>query len=228
VIPITCDFIANASTMRVTKLDACGKPITGTNSFVTECFTSIAMNVVTDDQDDLLYRAANGSLCAVKRGCKTLLGYDIEANIQVYSPELLEVLTGNPVVLDAGGATVGMDDCAISCNAGVALEFWSELIGATCTTTGDQRYLYTLLPYITNGYIGDLEIGSEAINFQFTGSTRVGGQWGTGPFNVTGTTATPTRLLTPLGATCHRRMQIVTLPPPSPACTLVATPALVP
>jgi hypothetical protein len=224
---VTCDFLANAQVMRVTRVDQCGKPIVGQNAFVTECFTSIAMNVVTDDQDDVIYRAANGSLCAVKRGCKTLLGYDIEANVQAYSPELLEVMTGSAAVLDFAGTAVGTDDCSIPCKTGFALEFWSELIAPVCSTTGNQRYLYTLLPWITNPYLNDLEIGSEAVSFQLVGSTRNGGQWGTGPFNVQAADAanTPGKMLTPLGASCHRRAFITTIAPPVASCDLVAVPA---
>jgi hypothetical protein len=214
--------------MRVTKVDVCGKPVSGPNAFVTDCFASIAMNVVTDDQDDITYRAANGALCAVKRGCKTLIGYDIEINIHTWSPELINVLTGNPQVLDFAGDTVGSDDCNIQCNAGFALEFWSNLIEPTCSTTGNARYLYTLLPRISNAYLSDLEIGSEAVTFQLVGTTRAGGQWGVGPYNVVAADAinTPGPMLTPLGTTCHRRMQVVTVPPPVDSCDFVTVPVV--
>lgn len=188
------------------------------------------MNPNIDEQDDVIYRAANGSLCGVKRGCPSLLGYDLEYNFFQVSPQLTDVLTGNPVVMDFAGAPVGNDDCTIQCGAGFAIETWSELVGATCTTTGAQRYLYTLIPWITNAYINDLEIGNEQVTFQLVGSSRAGGQWGTGPFDVVATAApnVPGRMLTPLGATCHRRMQITTIAPPVASCDYVAVPALVP
>lgn len=227
---MSCDLIANLDVVRVTPVNNCGLPIVGTNNYVTECSASLAMNPVIDEQDDVIYRAANGSLCGVKRGCPTLLGYDLEFNFFQVSPELTGVLTGNPTVMDFGGDPVGTDDCGIRCDAGFAIEFWAELIGATCTTTGAPRYLYGVLPWITNAYVSDLEIGSEQVTFQLVGSTRAGGQWGTGPFDVVATDAanTPGRMLTPLGATCHRRMQITTIAPPVPSCELQATPALVP
>ena len=227
---MTCDLIANADVVRVTKLDQCGRPIAGLNSFVSECVASLAMNPNIDEQDDVIYRAANGSLCGVKRGCPTLLGYDLEYNFFQVSPELTDVLTGNPVVMDFAGTPVGNDDCAIQCDRGFAIELWSELIGATCTATGFQRYLYTLIPWVTNGYVNDLEIGSEQVTFQLGGASRAGGQWGTGPYNVVATDAanTPGRMLTPLGNTCHRRMQITTIQPPVPSCDYQTVPPLVP
>lgn len=227
---MSCDLIANLDVVRVTRVNNCGLPIVGENAYASECVASVAMNPNVDEQDDVIYRAANGTLCGVKRGCPSLLGYDLEFNFYQVSPELTRVLTGNPEVLDFAGEPVGNDSCTIDCNGGFALEFWSELIGQTCTTTGAQRYLYVLLPWVTNAYISDLEIGSEQVTFQAVGSTRAGGQWGTGPYNVVATDAanTPGRMLTPLGATCHRRMQITTIAPPAVTCDYVTVPPLVP
>lgn len=189
------------------------------------------MAPVTDDQDDIIYRAPNGSLCAVKRGCRTLLGYDITLNLQQVSPELQEVLTGNPVVLDSGGTVVGNDDCGIQCRAGFAIEFWAELIQPTCTATA-QQYLYGIIPWVTNGLMGELEIGSEAISFELTGTSRAGGGWGVGPYSVVSSTAppivTPGPMLTPLGASCHRRIQLTTVQPPAASCDYTVVPPLVP
>lgn len=230
---MSCDLIANLDVVRATKVNQCGAPIEGPNAFVSECVASVAMNVVTDDQDDVIYRAANGSLCGVKRGCPTLLGYDIELNFFQVSPEFTDVLTGQPIVLDNLAEPVGNDSCSINCQTGFALEFWSELIGQNCTLTGAQKYLYVLLPWVTNAYINDLEIGSEAVTFQLVGSTRAGGQWGVGPYNVVlngAAPGTPGPMLTPLGATCHRRMQTTTVAPPvpDPLCDYAVVPDLTP
>jgi hypothetical protein len=228
---MTCDFIDALDTMRVTKVDQCGNPIPGPNAFVTSCVASLAMNVVLDEQDDKIYRAANGNLCAVKRGCPSLLGYDIELHIQQFSPELLDILTRQPLVLSNTGAPAGVDSCNIPCNEGFALEFWATLMGQNCTTTGVQRYLYVLLPWITNAYLNDLEFGADVLDMQLNGSTRAGGQWDVGPYNVTLNGAPPGTagpMLTPLGPTCHRRMQIVEVPPPAVSCDYVTVPTPVP
>lgn len=216
---MSCDLIANLDTVRVTRVDQCGVPVPGPNAFVSECVASVAMNPNVDTPDDVIYRAANGSLCGVKRGCPTLLGYDLELNFFQVSPQLTDVLTDQPVVLDNLAEPVGWDDCSIPCQGGFALEFWSELIGQNCTETGAQKFLYVLLPWVTNAYLSDLEIGSEAVTFQAVGSTRAGGQWELGPYNVVlngAAPGTPGPLLTPLGDTCHRRIQITTVPPPTP------------
>lgn len=230
---MTCDLIANLDTVRVTALDNCGKPLTGEHAFVTECVSSVAMNVNVDTPDDVIYRAANGSLCGVKRGCPTLLGYDLELNFYQVSPQLMDVLSGQPIVMDNLAAPAGWDNCNVQCNTGFALEFWSELIGQTCTATGQQKYLYVLLPWVTNAYLSDFEVGSEAVTFQMVGNTRAGGQWGEGPYNVVlngAAPGTPGPMLTPLGATCHRRIQTTLVPPPSPEvdCDYTTVPPLAP
>lgn len=217
--------------VRVTRLDNCGAPVTGANAFVSECVASIAMNPNLDEQDDVIYRAANGSLCGVKRGCPSLLGYDIELNFYQVSPELTDVLTNQPIVLDGNGDPVGNDSCNINCQGGFALEFWTELIDQNCTATGVQKYLYTLIPWVTNAYITDLEIGSEQVTFQLLGSSRAGGRWGVGPYNVVlSALDAPSPMLTPLGATCHRRMQTTLVPPPvpDPNCDYAMVPVIVP
>ncbi|AMD42763.1 major tail protein [Streptomyces phage Xkcd426] len=230
---MSCDLIANLDVVRVTKVDNCGLPLVGENAFVSECVASVAMNPNIDEQDDVIYRAANGSLCGVKRGCPSLLGYDLEFNFYQVSPQMTDVLTNQPVVVDNLGEPVGFDSCNINCQGGFALEFWTELVGQNCTTTGAQRYLYTLIPWVTNAYLSDLEIGSEAVTFQLVGSSRAGGRWGEGPYNVVlngAAPGTPGPMLTPLGATCHRRMQITTVAPPvpDPACDYATVPPLAP
>lgn len=230
-IHISCDLIANLDTVRVTRLDVCGTPVPGENAFVTECVASIAMNPNIDTPDDILYRAANGTLCGVKRGCPTLLGYDLEFNFFQVSPELTDVLTNQPIVLDSVGAPVGNDSCSIQCNGGFALEFWAELVGQNCTATGLPKFLYVLIPWVTNAYISDLTIGSDQVTFQLLGNSRAGGRWGVGPYNVVrGALDAPSPMLTPLGATCHRRMQITTLAPPvpDPLCDYATVPTPVP
>lgn len=230
---VTCDLLAGLSTVRATRVDQCGAPVPGPNAVVSDCWSSIAMNPNIDETDDIIYRNGVGKLCGVKRGCPSLLGYDLELNFYSVSPQILDVLTNQPVVVDLAAEPVGFDNCDIQCNEGFALEFWTELVGQTCTTTGEQRYLYVLLPWVTNAYLSDLEIGSEAVTFQVLGSTRAGGQWDVGPWNVVlngPAPGTPGPMLTPLGATCHRRMQITTVAPPTPDpdCDYVTVPTPAP
>jgi hypothetical protein len=221
---VTCPLIANLDTVRVTRVDSCGRPVCGEdNGFVFDCLASVAMNPNVEDGDDVSYKAANGRSCGFKRGCPTFNGYDVEINFFSVSPEFLEITTGNPVVFDYAGKPVGYDDCSLQCNSGFALELWAEVLGSdACAAdgTGDGAWIYFLLPWISNGQLGDLEIGAEAVTLQLTGATRAGGGWGVGPYDVVATDAAGTAgpLLTPLGAACHRRTMVTTIAPPEPVC----------
>jgi len=228
---MSCPLIANADVMRLTRLDRCGNPIAGEdNGFVFDCFASLAMNNNSDDGEDIEYRASNGRICGFKRGCPTFRGFDIEMNVFSVSPELIEILTGNPVVLGYDGQPIGFDTCSVRCDTGFALELWAEVLGEECAEGAQGQWIYFLLPWVTNGLLGDLEIGSEAVTLQITGATRAGGSWGVGPYDVMPTDAagTPGPMLTPLDSSCHRRTFITTTPPPVPSCDYAAVPVPVP
>ncbi|WP_245726944.1 hypothetical protein [Streptomyces longwoodensis] len=210
----------------MTRVDRCGNPVQGNdNAFVAECFSSIAFNNNVDDGDDIEYKAANGKVCGYRRGCPTFRGFDVEINFFAVSPELIELLTGNPVYLDASGEVIGTDTCSLQCKTGFALELWAEVLGEDCDEGSTGQWIYFVLPWITNGLLGDMEIGGEAVTLQVTGATRAGGNWGAGPYNVTRNAGgAPSPMLTPLGPTCHRRIFITDVAPPVPSCDYVPVP----
>ncbi|MGV2914545.1 hypothetical protein [Streptomyces alfalfae] len=212
--------------MRVTRVDGCGRPVCGDDSsFITDCFASVSMEANVEDGEDITFVAANGRQCGFKRGCPTLNGYDLTFTFFQASPELIEIMTGSPVYFDYAGAPIGFDSCSIPCNTGFALEVWTDVLGedVCAEDAGEGAWVYFLLPWVTNGIIGDLELANEAVNLELTGATRAGGRWGTGPYNVQGqdALATPGPMLTPLGPTCHRRMFITNIAPPEPSTTYV-------
>jgi hypothetical protein len=222
--PVSCPLIANADTIRVTRLDGCGRPVCGTdNGYVFDCFATLAMNPNTDDGDDVTYKAANGRQCGFKKGCPVFNGYDVELHFFSLSPEFIELTTGNPVFFGWDGKPIGYDDCSVQCNTGFALELWAQVITDQCAEGATGQWIYFLLPWITNGLLGDMEIGSEAVDLSLTGSTRAGGNWGVGPYNVMPKDAnnTPGTLLTPLGSNCHRRTFVTTIAPPTPVCDYI-------
>ncbi|WP_457455651.1 hypothetical protein [Streptomyces sp. TE5632] len=220
-------MIANLDVVRITRVDACGRPVCGDdNAFVFDCLASISTNPNVEEGEDVTYKAANGRQCGYRRGCSSLNGYDVEINFFSVSPEFLEITTGNPVVYDYAGNPIGYDDCSLQCNSGFALEFWAEVLNTDACAAdgqGEGAWIYFLLPWVTNGMLGDLEVGSEAVELQMTGATRAGGGWGTGPYDVMAQDAANTAgpLLTPLGPTCHRRMFVTTVQPPEPTCEYV-------
>lgn len=220
-------MIANGSTVRVTRVDACGRPVCGPdNGFVTDCFASVSMEANIEEGENVQFVAANGRVCGFKAACPQFLGFNITFNFFGASPEMIEIMTGSPIVQGYDGRPIGFDSCSIACRSGFALELWSEVLGEdVCPEedTGDGAWLYILLPWISNGQIGNLEIGSEAVQFALTGATRDGGRWGVGPWDVQAQDAsgTPGPLLDPLDGQCHRRMFVTTIAPPEPGIDYV-------
>jgi hypothetical protein len=194
-------------------------------SYVTDCFASVSMEANVEDGEDIVFTAANGRQCGYRRGCPTLNGYDLTFTFFQASPELIELMTGSPVYFDYVGNPIGFDSCSIPCNTGFALEVWTDVLGedVCADESAEGAWVYFLLPWVSNGIIGDLELANEAVNLELTGATRAGGRWGTGPYNVQPQDAagTPGPMLTPLGPTCHRRMFITSTPPPEPSTTYI-------
>lgn len=227
---MSCPLIANADVIRVTRVDACGRPVCGAgNSFVFDCFATLAMNVNTEDGTDVSYKAANGKNCGFKKGCSTFNGYDVELHFFSISPEFIELTTGQPVYAGFDGVPIGFDDCSIKCDTGFAIEMWAEVLGEDVCPEDvltEGAWVYFLLPWVTNGQLGDLEVGSEAVDLVLNGATRANGKWGIGPYNVQAQdiAQTPGPMLTPLGAECHRRTFLTTIQPPTVSCDYQAVP----
>lgn len=226
-----CPKLAEGDIVRITRVGDCGGPVTGPdNAFVDDCWASIVMAPNVEDGTDIDFRAMNGRSCGFKRGCPSFRGYDITARFFSASPKLIEIMTGNPVYLDANGDPVGWDDCSIACGQGFALEIWQNVI-AECPEegSGDGLWFYWVLPWVTNGILGDIEIGQEGVTFELTGNTRAGGQWGVGPWDVQVNEDTPSPvigpMLTPVGPSCHRRGFLTSVAPPTAACDYVTVPA---
>lgn len=224
---MSCLLWGGAATIRVTRVDQCGIPVVGPdNAYVTECFASVSMTNLISEGTDLEYKSPQGVLCGYKKGCPTFLGFDVTANIHNGSPELVGLMTGSPAYLGTGGDVIGFDTCSIPCDTGFALELWGELVGSENCANTQKQYMYILLPWVTNGILGDLELGAEAVTFALNGSTRAGGQWGVGPWDVQpGVGNVPGPMLTPLGDTCHRRIFTTTVAPPAASCDPIAVPA---
>ncbi|MEW2066640.1 hypothetical protein [Streptomyces sp. NPDC007346] len=219
---MTAPLIANANTFRVTRVNGCGRPVCGPdNAYVTDCFASLGMAANIEEGEDVSFKGANGRQCGFKKGCPTLNGYDITLVFYQASPELIEIMTGAPVFYDYDGRPIGFDSCSIPCRTGFAMELWADILGEdVCPEedTSEGAWQYFLLPWVTNGIIGDLELASEGVNFTLTGSTKADGKWGVGPYDVMAQDAagTPGPMLAPLPGGCHRRTFITTIEPPEP------------
>lgn len=213
-----CPKLAEGEVVRITRVDSCGRPVEGEdNAVASECWASVQMEPIVNTPADIEFIAMNGRTCAFKRGCPDFRGYDITATFYEASPEQIELLTGNPVYFDYDGNPIGWDDEQVPCAGGFGLEIWQSILGQECQEEVETQSFYWLLPWITNGLLGGVTVGSEGLTFTVTGATRAGSGWALGPWDVQAQDGlnTPGPLLTPIGSATHRRGFITTIPAPT-------------
>lgn len=211
--------------LRVTRLDVCCTPSTGTAcDFVTsESFITLNLSAEIEEPDEFIVKLANGKLCINSLGCATLKRYNVEIEICNADPDLFEVVSGVNTVFDYNGDAVGfqVDQDLGECNR-FALEWWTKVVGDDCVDagTGAASYLYWLLPCVSNGRVGDLTFENGPLTWTLTGEALPSSVWGVGPYNVVASDSenTPSPLLEPLGADTALHVQYSTLAPPTEIC----------
>lgn len=216
--------------MRVTKLDACGTPVEGTcSTVVSKGFVTVTNSYVYRDPDEIEVVNANGDLCISERGRSLLKWIESQIVFCEVDPDLINLLTGDPVVLDDTAPTprsVGYRvDSALEGLANFALEVWTDLSGQPCDAAGNVQYGYFLMPFYGNGFFSDdLVFQNGEASVTVSANTKAGSQWGVGPYNVRGdaTLGTPEPLLTAIGANVHQHFEVVSIAPPTAACGCVA------
>lgn len=214
--------------MRVTRIDACGRPVYGDDAVVvTKGFISVAYTANTNEPDDITVVNADGETIADERGIPTISGYGIEVTMGQVDPELFSLMTGMPIVLDADGNPVGISiDTKVSlAGQGYALEVWTGTAGsgdACADEAAEGQYGYFLVPFAVGGILGDFTIENGALNMTLTGAnTKDGNAWGRGPYDVqlnrSGQNKVAGPLVNPITATMPLTLMLTEVAPPSPA-----------
>jgi hypothetical protein len=222
---MACPSLLRGIALRATRLDSCGRPLYGDcNAVVSDGFVTVKMSAETQDSDDITVTKANGQTCINEAGCEQLSYYGTEIDFCEVDPDLVSIM--NPsfeIYRDADGNPIGWDDSVeLRCDVGFALEVWTGVYAGddACSGAGSQgEWGYLLLPWVTGGAMGDLEITNDAVSFAFNGKTKVGTGWGRGPYNVqAGPGGIPGRMLKPIGPKVPRRFFLTTIRPPEPEC----------
>ena len=230
--PTQCWSSVNGEVMRLTKLNNCCTPpaaLAPCSQIVTDGFVSVQYSPEIAEGDDIELKNAKGVVCASKPGCDELKWFNLQMNFCNIDPDVFAFVTGNPLVLDEAGDSVGNDVLAGStCNTNFALEVWTEIPSDECAPGGFGQWGYFLVPCINNGVIGDFTIENDALQLQLNANSKSGTGWGTGPYNVQASdnvANTPGPLITAVGAKTHLRMFRTTIAPPVAGCGCAAMPA---
>lgn len=229
-----CHSVVRAPSMRVTRLDACGVPVEGACSSATsESFVDITLTKVFQERQDALQLTANGDICVDKPKAPILRWYEVNLQFCNVDPELLNIVTADPLVLNdaVDPVAVGWDTEVGSVAASnFGFEFWVGTEDEACDD-GSIVYGYGVIPWLRQGYITDLTFGNQVTTFTVNAISKANSQWGVGPYNVlihqSGVDAgLPGPLLTSIGPKVHKRFFWTELPPPDGQCGCVALPAV--
>jgi len=220
----SCPSFLRGTAMRVTRLDACGRPVYGDgNMVVSDGFVTATLSAEVQEGDAITVTKANGQTCINEPGEDQLQWYTTEIEFCQVDPDLIQIMNQSwDKVLDAQGNVIGYNANGTLSGDGFALEIWMDTYGTGDACSGDTAqgsWGYILLPWVKGGAPGDIEIGNDAISFTFNGKTKVGSAWRRGPYAVQlQANGAPGPLLQPIGDNTHYRLFETTLRPPEPEC----------
>lgn len=207
--------------LRITQLDSCGNPLAGGNQLTTDGFVSVSLSSETEDGAEIIVRNAAGAICVNERQSDSFTRFTVEIHFCGVNPALLGMITNAEPYADYAGDQAGITVGEGQIEKWFALELWTGLTGGACAPGVEEASGYLLLPFVTAGVLGDLEVnGTDAIDFSVSGaSTRGGNQWGVGPYDVvkddSGTAAV---LPTALDSLDHLLLIDTAVAPPPASC----------
>lgn len=219
---------------RFTRLDECCAPLAAATPcavVVTKGFVSVGYEPEISEAEEIEVKNANGDICVSDPGCDVLKWINITLSLCNVDPDLLNFITGSPLVLDSAGNNVGNRvQTGEACKTNFALEVWTDIPGQTCGVGDSKQYGYFLAPCIGGGILGDWTIENDALNLELNAKARSGSSWGTGPYDVDNTTVPPALpvagpLLTPIGATDVLDLHVTTIAPPAVTAGCIPMPA---
>jgi hypothetical protein len=213
--------------VRATQLNSCGTVVTGTGvQITTSGIISVQMNLNQQDRQDYFEVNADNQPCVTDTAPPILKWIDLQITFCSVDPTMISMLTGEALVLNDASApvAVGWDTSVGAVNTvNFGFETWTRIGNGGICVGNYPSYGYMVLPWVTQGILGDVTFENGNANFVITARTQAGGNWGTGPYNVVRSAATatlnmPLPLLTPIGSQLHRRTLVTTLAPPPAVC----------
>lgn len=227
--PTTCWSPIRGRAMRVTKLNACGQWTAGPKmTVVSGGFVSVQLSMQYEDGEQTRKKNANGDICLSDPGKPALAQIDAEISFCGVDPDMYNIITGNPLVIDRNGDAVGIR-VGEKVESYWALEVWTDVSGGDCGEDGAVPYGYLLLPLLFGGRIGDMTVEETAMDLTLSSSTKRGSLWGAGPYAVElhdaavpEDPAEPGGLLEEIGPKDHMHLGLTLVPPPTEACGATA------
>lgn len=130
----------------VVQVDDCtGEVIPGQTGYAFDGVRAVNWEPIIEEAEQASWRDSCGrTVCRNDENCDELLGYTVEMEKCILPFELVNLLTGKPIVTDAGETIGWYDSSLVQCQPRLALLLWSKTLG--CTTEVD--YKVTVFPYV--------------------------------------------------------------------------------
>lgn len=224
-----CFSPLKSKVVRLTRLDTCGAPVdTGTkNSIVTDGFIKLDLKPSYDNGTDYTQKNAWGDLVITDQDPDRLKMLAITLDLSAVDPDSLDIVLGSRVMAQVqptgGPATVGDTIGAAfgsnSTASNFAIETWTKLSGV-CSAAGTPVWLYTVVPWVYNGTIGDLSFGNARVDYTYNAQSHAcAGNWGSANNGPYATVPSPDFTVV-TGE--HFGQILTTVQPPEAACGAVA------
>lgn len=211
--------------MRLTLLDECGTVVeSDTSTLVASAFVSVTWTPNYAEAEEITQVDADGALCVDDQGDPALRWLDLTVVVCVVDPDMINLITGDPVVVDDAATpnTVGFRiNAGLTGTANFALELWSGVTGQACTTAGFPAYGYWLFPWVKDARWGETVVQNGALVLTFEARAVFNSDWGVGPYNIRRDAVTPATLeplLSPIGEEDVLHFEVTTAPLPDAGC----------
>lgn len=220
--PTVCLPAIKACRARIVRLDACGVPVVGAKSVASfKGFVSVGRSPEYEEGEEFIQKNACGELCINEKDQSRLKRINMDIQFCTIDPDVVEMTTGNRLLVDGTGNALGWATGENTNEAGFSLEIWQKVAGGVCDLSGNPQWHYWAWPFITNGTLGDMTFENGPFVFNVTGFTKkiaAADQWGggnTGPFDVL-----PASAALLVGE--HEAKYITSTQPPADACGATA------
>lgn len=141
-----CGGFATPCLIVVNQVDECtGAPILGSTAYAFDGVRNVSWTPIIEEAEVADWKDSCGRVvCSNKENSDQPNGYDLEFEKCIMPFELVNLLSGQPLVTD-GGETVGWyDSSEVTRQPRVAVSLWSRTLGCTAETDWKK----TIFPYV--------------------------------------------------------------------------------
>lgn len=188
----SCGSGINAEVIRLTRLDVCGVPVTGTGSaiVVMDGFTQVQATPNYEDGQRFLLRQASGRPCVNTRAASFLNWVELQVDFCTLDPTALTLVSGDRLISN-GVTGIGAAFGEGLLNQHFSLELWQPVAGSSACVGGTQNYFYWAWPNAFSATFGAMTFQNDTFTLQFNAITQAastswvqGDPWlpGTGAF----------------------------------------------